>query len=73
MRQNCLVSYWTLVPPQTCSVLLEANFPANSGFVRLSPRTDLPGGGWVFGGEERLGAEWRGGVGGVGRVGGFGG
>ncbi|CAJ1368406.1 unnamed protein product [Effrenium voratum] len=47
MRENCLVSYWTLVPPQTCSVLLEANFPANSGFVRLSPRTDLPGSRWT--------------------------
>eukprot|EP00434_Breviolum_minutum_P004777 symbB.v1.2.004209.t1/scaffold215.1/size331178/2 len=41
-KEFCQVS-WNLVPPQTCSNLLEANFPTNSGFVRLFPRTTLPG------------------------------
>lgn len=49
------------MPPQTCSQLLEAfqriikaetpdrqaNFPSNTGFVRLFPRTDLPGSRWT--------------------------
>ena len=35
------------MPPQTCSQLLEANFPSNTGFVRLFPRSDLPGSRWT--------------------------
>lgn len=46
-KENCQ-TWWNLVPPQTCSQLLEANFPTNTGFVRLSPRTDgLPGSRWL--------------------------